>query len=80
MGVGAGCNKLYLDHSKPTAYMSFQAIAPYGLSGEFATIADLSVGAVAQHFTKNIGGEPDPVNNISRVGFVSAALMLKWWW
>ena len=37
--------------------------APYGLSGEFATIAQFTTGAVMQHFTKNAGGNPD---NITR--------------
>ena len=49
----------------PTINMAFTG--PYGLSGEFPTISDFDMGAVAQHFTKNIGGQPDAVNNISRV-------------
>ena len=46
----------------PTVNMAFTG--PYGLSGEFATISDFDIGAVAQHFTKNTGGDPD---NITRV-------------
>ena len=46
----------------PTINLSFTG--PYGLSGEFATIADFTTGAVMQHCTKNVGGDPD---NITRV-------------
>ncbi len=47
--------------SPPMINLSFTG--PYGLSAEFATISAFDIGAVAQHFTKNTGGNPD---NITR--------------
>ena len=46
----------------PTINMAFTG--PYGLSEGFATISEFDFGAVAQHFTKNTGGDP---GNITRV-------------
>ena len=51
----------------PTINMAFTG--PYGLSEGFATISDFDFGAVAQHFTKNIGGDPNNITRIPGVDF-----------
>jgi hypothetical protein len=33
VNIGAGCNNLYVDFSKPVVLMTFKTIAPYGYSG-----------------------------------------------
>ena len=51
----------------PTINMAFTG--PYGLSEGFPTLAEFDLGAVAQHFTKNTGGDPGNISRVAGVDF-----------
>jgi hypothetical protein len=53
----------------PPPLINLSFTGPFGLSGDFATISQFTASAVMQHFTKNVGGDPDSITRIAGQDF-----------
>ena len=53
----------------PPPMINTALTGPYALSGEVPTVSQVTIGATKQHFTKNIGGDPDNIPRVTGVDF-----------